>query len=162
MLAALDDAASRGGGVGGGGAGCGGDGSGGSVCGGAGFSGSGVLSGPSSTGRATSTRRYPDVVLGADIVYHSELFEPLLEAFDRLIGENTLALLAFVKRWKSSNRFFRRLRKTFDVEALPQLPAEFLSVLSATAAADAFSPAESCLVYRVQRKRKRATAKQAK
>lgn len=55
----------------------------------------------------------PDLVVAADVVYHRELFDPLLISL-RSLGSKA-NLLAHVRRWKSDAVFFKQLRKYFAV-----------------------------------------------
>lgn len=70
----------------------------------------------------------PDLVVAADVVYHRELFDPLLSILTLLAAGGTL--LAHVRRWKSDSAFFKQLRKQFeviDITAEIQSGAELLS-----------------------------------
>ena len=82
--------------------------------------------------------RAPDVILGADVVYHEPLIAPLLAALVALteaeagagVGAGAGAsappppppppvLLAYVQRFKRARAFFRLARRWFDVVAVP-------------------------------------------
>jgi hypothetical protein len=56
-----------------------------------------------------------DIILATDVVYDRQLFECLLHALNGLADNCTKIILSFVKRWKSSSAFFKKLRKMFDV-----------------------------------------------
>ncbi|KAA6428174.1 MAG: Methyltransferase family [Trebouxia sp. A1-2] len=70
----------------------------------------------------------PDLVVAADVVYHRDLFDPLLSTLSSLAAGRYL--LAHVRRWKSDSAFFKQLRKQFeivDITAEIQSGAELLS-----------------------------------
>mmetsp|Transcript_3488 Transcript_3488/g.10125 ORF Transcript_3488/g.10125 Transcript_3488/m.10125 type:complete len:287 (+) Transcript_3488:151-1011(+) len=57
----------------------------------------------------------PDLVLGADLVYHRELYPVLLDTL-RQFGSATTILLANVRRWShNEQQFFRPARKHFAI-----------------------------------------------
>ncbi|KAK9819756.1 hypothetical protein WJX72_002004 [[Myrmecia] bisecta] len=57
----------------------------------------------------------PDLVVAADVIYHRELFEPLLSTLKSLGNLGTQILLAHVRRWKSDKHFFSKARQSFTV-----------------------------------------------
>ncbi|KAK9108852.1 hypothetical protein Sjap_016912 [Stephania japonica] len=57
-----------------------------------------------------------DAVLGSDVVYYEELFEPLLKTLCWLLSDGGVFLMAHLKRWKKESGFFRKARKVFRVE----------------------------------------------
>ncbi|XP_070813746.1 protein N-lysine methyltransferase METTL21A [Chaetodon trifascialis] len=64
--------------------------------------------------------RYPaggfDVVLGADIVYLEDTFEPLLRTLEHLCSDTTVVLLACKIRYKRDTDFLSMLRQRFTVQ----------------------------------------------
>jgi len=69
-----------------------------------------------------------DYIIGADIIYNEDIFEPLLKALLLLMDEHSVAIISYVSRWKRTNRFFRMLRKHFDCAIAPEevVPQEIL------------------------------------
>ncbi|KAK9136351.1 hypothetical protein Syun_015681 [Stephania yunnanensis] len=67
-----------------------------------------------------------DLVLGSDVVYYEELFEPLMKTLCWLLlggrgrggggSSGGVFLMAHLKRWKKESGFFRKARKVFSVE----------------------------------------------
>ncbi|KAB1214577.1 Protein-lysine methyltransferase METTL21C [Morella rubra] len=68
--------------------------------------------------------RHFDLILASDVVYHSHLYDPLLETLRFLLldheGEKgaTVFVMAHLRRWKKDSVFFRKARKLFQVEVL--------------------------------------------
>ena len=66
----------------------------------------------------------PDVIVGADVVYHEELIDPLLSTLRLLTdadadsGAPPVIVLSYVQRFKRAKRFLRLARKHFDVDAI--------------------------------------------
>lgn len=64
--------------------------------------------------------RYPaggfDLVLGADIVYLEDTFEPLLRTLEHLCSDATVVLLACKIRYKRDTDFLGMLKRQFGVE----------------------------------------------
>nr|XP_046238501.1 protein N-lysine methyltransferase METTL21A [Scatophagus argus] len=64
--------------------------------------------------------RYPaggyDLVLGADIVYLEDTFEPLLQTLEHLCSDTTVVLLACKIRYKRDTNFLSMLKQRFTVE----------------------------------------------
>jgi hypothetical protein len=58
---------------------------------------------------------YPQVVLCADCVYLESGFVPLIQTMWEMCGQETIVYFCYKKRWKSSKRFFVKLKKLFDV-----------------------------------------------
>lgn len=70
----------------------------------------------------SSLTRFPDVILGADVVYHDHLIEPLLSTLKWLTnGDDTtgrdppVIVISYVQRFKKAKRFLKLARKSFDV-----------------------------------------------
>ncbi|KAI3366109.1 hypothetical protein L3Q82_009929, partial [Scortum barcoo] len=65
-------------------------------------------------------QRYPaggfDLVLGADIVYLEDTFEPLLRTLEHLCSDSTVVLLACKIRYKRDTDFLSMLKQRFAVE----------------------------------------------
>lgn len=65
-----------------------------------------------------------DVILASDVVYHDNLYEPLLETlrFMMLMGSERnnkmVFVMAHLRRWKKESSFFKKAKKHFDVEVL--------------------------------------------
>ncbi|RYG42355.1 hypothetical protein EON68_01925, partial [archaeon] len=63
------------------------------------------------------------LIIGADVVYHTHLIEPLLSALLRLTekaeNRNTPILLSYVQRFKRAKTFFKRAQKWFHVTSVP-------------------------------------------
>lgn len=64
--------------------------------------------------------RYPaggfDLVLGADIVYLEDTFEPMLRTLEHLCSDATVVLLACKIRYKRDTDFLGMLKRQFGVE----------------------------------------------
>ncbi|CAN1190626.1 Protein-lysine methyltransferase METTL21C [Linum perenne] len=60
-----------------------------------------------------------DLVVASDVVYHDHLYDPLLKTLRLLLLERKTAfVMAHLRRWKKEAVFFKRARKSFDVEVL--------------------------------------------
>lgn len=72
----------------------------------------------------------PSAIVGADIVYHDPLIDPLLDALRRLTDPGTWGdssppppvLMAYVQRFKRAKAFFKKAKKWFDVQCIPMGP----------------------------------------
>ena len=60
-----------------------------------------------------------DLIIGSDVVYHDNLYDPLLETlkFVLLKGEKVF-LMAHLRRWKKESGFFKKAKKYFQVELI--------------------------------------------
>ncbi|KAM0001662.1 putative lysine methyltransferase, S-adenosyl-L-methionine-dependent methyltransferase [Helianthus debilis subsp. tardiflorus] len=59
-----------------------------------------------------------DLVIGSDVVYHDNLYEPLIETLKFLLlgdGEKVF-LMAHLRRWKKESGFFKKVKKWFRVD----------------------------------------------
>lgn len=56
-----------------------------------------------------------DVILAADCVYLERAFPLLEKTLLDLTNENTLVLMSYRKRRKADSKFFRKIRKNFDI-----------------------------------------------
>jgi 2-polyprenyl-3-methyl-5-hydroxy-6-metoxy-1,4-benzoquinol methylase len=75
-----------------------------------------------------------DLVLASDVVYHENLFDPLLLTLKWLLlginddggqvaGEgNPIVLMAHLRRWKKDAHFFKKAKKLFDVRVVYRHP----------------------------------------
>ncbi|KAK4393678.1 protein N-lysine methyltransferase METTL21A [Sesamum angolense] len=62
-----------------------------------------------------------DVILGSDLVYHENLYDPLLETLRFLLlgrEQKVVFLMSHLKRWKKESAFFKKANKFFDVEVI--------------------------------------------
>ncbi|KAK4416572.1 protein N-lysine methyltransferase METTL21A [Sesamum alatum] len=64
-----------------------------------------------------------DEILGSDLVYHENLYEPLLETLRFLLlgsgsEQKVVFLMSHLKRWKKESTFFKKAHKFFDVEVI--------------------------------------------
>ena len=59
-----------------------------------------------------------DVIVGADIVYHYLLFEPLLSTLEAVLGRDALFYMAHQKRTRKEKIFFARLKRLFQFESV--------------------------------------------
>ncbi|XP_022896203.1 protein N-lysine methyltransferase METTL21A-like [Olea europaea var. sylvestris] len=62
-----------------------------------------------------------DLIMGSDLVYHDHLYEPLLETLKFLLlksEKRIVFLMAHEKRWKKESAFFKKAKKSFDVEII--------------------------------------------
>eukprot|EP01023_Acetabularia_acetabulum_P013350 TRINITY_DN16417_c0_g1_i1.p1 TRINITY_DN16417_c0_g1~~TRINITY_DN16417_c0_g1_i1.p1 ORF type:complete len:264 (-),score=36.07 TRINITY_DN16417_c0_g1_i1:126-917(-) len=66
-----------------------------------------------------------DLIIAADVVYHAELFDPLLSQLKQF-PSGTNVLIAHIRRWKSDNKFFKQLSKYFRVNEI-QVQQEYES-----------------------------------
>ena len=88
------------------------------------------------TSFASAGRGPPSLLIGADIVYHEPLIDPLLACLKELTEASTwgsfspasnesppfqppLILLSYVQRFKRAKAFFKKAKKWFDIETLP-------------------------------------------
>lgn len=60
-----------------------------------------------------------DLIIGSDVVYHDNLYDPLLETLKFLLldGEKVF-LMAHLRRWKKESGFFKKAKKYFQVELI--------------------------------------------
>ncbi|KVH92371.1 EEF1A lysine methyltransferase 3-like [Cynara cardunculus var. scolymus] len=60
-----------------------------------------------------------DLIIGSDVVYHDNLYDPLLETLRYLFldGEKVF-LMAHLRRWKKESGFFKKAKKYFQVELI--------------------------------------------
>lgn len=77
-----------------------------------------------------------DLILASDVVYHENLFDPLLLTLkwlllgfkdddDQISGKgNPIVLMAHLRRWKKDAHFFKKANKLFDVRVVYRHPAE--------------------------------------
>ncbi|KAF5791363.1 putative lysine methyltransferase, S-adenosyl-L-methionine-dependent methyltransferase [Helianthus annuus] len=59
-----------------------------------------------------------DLIIGSDVVYHDNLYEPLIETLKFLLlgdGEKVF-LMAHLRRWKKESGFFKKVKKWFRVD----------------------------------------------
>ncbi|KAF3796869.1 N-lysine methyltransferase protein [Nymphaea thermarum] len=63
-----------------------------------------------------------DLILASDVVYHSHLFDPLLQTLRLLLVEETVLVMAHLRRWKKDAVFFKKAKKWFDVEMVHTHP----------------------------------------
>jgi len=70
----------------------------------------------------SSLTRFPDVILGADVVYHDHLIEPLLNTLKWLTKRDDttgcdppVIVISYVQRFKKAKRFLKLAKKSFDV-----------------------------------------------
>ncbi|CAA3031401.1 N-lysine methyltransferase METTL21A-like [Olea europaea subsp. europaea] len=62
-----------------------------------------------------------DLIMGSDLVYHDHLYEPLLETLKFFLSRSEkriVFLMAHEKRWKKESAFFKKAKKSFDVEII--------------------------------------------
>ena len=59
-----------------------------------------------------------EIILGSDIVYQKDLFEPLLKSIDDLTDHNSLFYLAYRDRG-GEEKFFEELEKKFNKVEIP-------------------------------------------
>ncbi|KAL7131891.1 hypothetical protein ABFS83_12G035400 [Erythranthe nasuta] len=62
-----------------------------------------------------------DIVLGSDVVYHDNLYEPLLQTLKFFLLESEkriVFVMAHLKRWKKESAFFKKAKKLFDVDVI--------------------------------------------
>ena len=76
----------------------------------------------------SSLSKFPNVILGADVIYHDYLIEPFFNTLlwltdsDDSISECTLApvvVLCYVHRFKRAKRFLKLAKKNFEIEIYP-------------------------------------------
>ncbi|KAK9066892.1 hypothetical protein SSX86_014216 [Deinandra increscens subsp. villosa] len=69
----------------------------------------------------TVGREY-DLIIGSDVVYHDNLYDPLLQTLKYLLlgddeeGGEKVFLMAHLKRWKKESGFFKNAKKYFQVD----------------------------------------------
>lgn len=61
-----------------------------------------------------------DLILASDVVYHDNLYEPLLQTLNWLLGgkEKKVFVMAHLRRWKKDSVFFKKAKKAFEVDVL--------------------------------------------
>ncbi|KAF5176823.1 N-lysine methyltransferase mettl21a [Thalictrum thalictroides] len=61
-----------------------------------------------------------NMILGSDVVYHDNLYEPLLKTLQFFLGgkSNTVFVMAHLRRWKKESAFFKKARKLFQIQVL--------------------------------------------
>ncbi|XP_076882441.1 uncharacterized protein LOC143530921 [Bidens hawaiensis] len=63
-----------------------------------------------------------DIIIGSDVVYHDNLYEPLIETLRYLLlgddGDEKVFLMAHLRRWKKESVFFKKAKKYFRVDLL--------------------------------------------
>ncbi|CAN6988452.1 unnamed protein product [Brassica rapa subsp. trilocularis] len=68
--------------------------------------------------------RNVDLVVASDVVYHDNLYEPLLKTLRLMAaakgseGKRLIFLMAHLRRWKKESVFFKKARKVFDVDVI--------------------------------------------
>jgi len=76
----------------------------------------------------SSLSKFPNVILGADVIYHDHLIEPFfntllwLTDIDDSVSECTLppvVVLCYVHRFKRAKRFLKLAKKNFEIEIYP-------------------------------------------
>lgn len=123
-----------------------------------------------------------DVIIAADVVYHEELIEPLLQTLLELTHPDTgltstshagppPVLISYVQRFKRAKEFLKKARRAFDVDVLSVSPVvdydalnwnrggSVVDVHSASADVTVFAPGAaeppvSCLAYHYLLRRK--------
>ncbi|PIA55735.1 hypothetical protein AQUCO_00700209v1 [Aquilegia coerulea] len=75
-----------------------------------------------------------NIILGSDVVYHDNLYEPLLKTLRFFLGgeSETVFVMAHLRRWKKESAFFKKARKLFQVQILhsdPPLPGARVGVV---------------------------------
>lgn len=85
------------------------------------------------TGDMEAIGREYDVILGSDVVYHDNLYEPLIQTLKWFLSEKRVFfVMAHLRRWKKESSFFKKAKKLFHVEVLhtdPPLPGSRLGVV---------------------------------
>jgi hypothetical protein len=73
--------------------------------------------------RTMHGRSCPDYIIGADVVYHEHLIDPLVQTLKQLtdvaIAEHIcppVIILSYIQRFKRSRQFFKSMRRYFNVE----------------------------------------------
>jgi hypothetical protein len=76
------------------------------------------------TALRSSLTRYPDVIIGADVVYHEHLIDPLLNTLKWLTERNKddqigrdppVVVITYVQRFKRAKKFLKLAKKFFEV-----------------------------------------------
>lgn len=73
-------------------------------------------------------------ILGSDLVYHDNLYEPLLKTLQFYLGDNsdTVFVMAHSRRWKKESAFFKKARKMFQVQTIhsdPPCPGDRIGIV---------------------------------
>jgi predicted nicotinamide N-methyase len=68
----------------------------------------------------------PDVIIGADLIYHESAFEPLVQTLQSLSDKNTQIVITGKERYKELNEKFISLLKAFNLEKYDILVLEDL------------------------------------
>ncbi|XP_042495998.1 EEF1A lysine methyltransferase 3 [Macadamia integrifolia] len=64
-----------------------------------------------------------DLLLASDVVYQDHLFDPLLKTLQFYLRNNTVFVMAHLKRWKKKDSvFFKKARKLFDIDMIHSDP----------------------------------------
>lgn len=61
-----------------------------------------------------------DLIIGSDVVYHDNLYDPLLQTLKFLLleGEKKVFLMGHLRRWKKESGFFKKAKKFFQVKLI--------------------------------------------
>ncbi|KAJ4974430.1 hypothetical protein NE237_007604 [Protea cynaroides] len=70
-----------------------------------------------------STGHEFDLLLASDVVYHDHLFDPLLKTLQFYLRNNTVFVMAHLRRWKKKDSiFFKKARKLFNIDMIHSDP----------------------------------------